>query len=157
MHSSAFLVLLALNGFQETVLLIFRMSAVTLHLCALKILQSEQKKAPSLFCTPDIGSYLLSQNENGTYRSLSVQYLLTSEVKCIASQVSDLCNGNIYCSSIQFSEPCGISLCYYKKEKKLHSYFQIQFLPTSTSTRILKIQNSKTKSSFPHLVYFQYF
>lgn len=45
-----------------------------------------------------------------------------------------------------------------EKEKKIHRYFQSKFLPTSTSTRILKIQNyNKKKINFPSWFIFSIF
>lgn len=44
-----------------------------------------------------------------------------------------------------------------KEKKKIHRYFQDQFLPTSASTRILKIQNCKKKNHFPTLFIFSIF
>lgn len=88
---------LALSGLQETVLLISRMSFVTLHLCALKILWSEYKKALALFCTPDTACLSVVPKQKRDLTDHLHYNLYWHQSSNAVSQISDLCDSNIYC------------------------------------------------------------
>lgn len=66
-------------------------------LVLLRVLWPEYKKSLALLRAPDPGWLLSPQPKMGLYRPLSRQSRLTSEFRCIVSQISDLCDGNIYC------------------------------------------------------------